>query len=135
MHLREVADEVFARDSVRAACLRFCLMEKGRACFFGKDYRAAQSAFAAFVDAFPGDPQGHLWYGLSAWRLNDKEFGLKKLREAGALNPADETIKQALQLAQKGETLHFEREAQDEMAAAGKPEAAKKPLVIEPQDE
>lgn len=110
--------------------------EKGRSAFFGKDYRAAQAAFNVFCDAFPKDPQGHMWYGLSAWRLGDKEFGMTKLKEAAALNPGDSMIKQAIELAQKGESLKFEKEAEDEAAAAGKPaEGAKKPVVVKVEDE
>ena len=114
------------------------IFEKGRSAFFGKDYRGAQTAFSVFCDAYPKDAQGHFWYGLSAWRLNDKEFGVKKMKEAEALNPADGMIKQALTLAEKGEALRFEKEQAEADVAAGKPAdpAAKKPnVVVQAEDE
>jgi tetratricopeptide (TPR) repeat protein len=93
------------------------LMEKGRALFFGKDYRGAQAAFNQYTTVFTKDPQGHLWYGLAAMRLNEKEFGLKKIEEAAKLNPNDPLISASLKAAQKGESVRFERET-DEVAAA-----------------
>lgn len=108
------------------------LMEKGRAAFFGKDYKNAQSAFNAYLQVYSKDPQGHLWYGLAAMRLNDKEFGLKKIEEAAKLNPADPMIATALKMAQKGESLRFERESQEvaEEKPGEKPkDAPKKPKV------
>ncbi|MGD0093285.1 MAG: tetratricopeptide repeat protein, partial [Planctomycetota bacterium] len=117
------------------------LMEKGRAAFFGKDYRLAQNGFAVYCDVYPNDPQGQLWYGLSAWRLNDKELGMQKLKLAASLNAGDSTIKEALRLAEKGETLRFALEAAaPPVAAAGPagkaaPEAKKKPVFVDVQDE
>jgi tetratricopeptide (TPR) repeat protein len=108
--------------------------QKGQAAFFGKQYREAQTAFAVFTDAFPQDPQGMLWYGLAAWRLNDRPFAMEKMQAALKLNPNDPQIKGALEMAQKGETMKFEREQLDEATAAGKP-AEKKPLVIQVEDE
>ncbi len=109
------------------------MREKGRAAFFAKDYRLAQSAFSVFSDTYPKDAQGALWYGLAAWRLNDKEFGMKKMQEAKVLNPNDGMITEAIRLAEKGETLRFELE--DAVAAdPAKPDAAgaakKKPAVM-----
>lgn len=98
------------------------LMQKGQAAFFGKDYRAAQAAFNQYSSVFSKDPQGHLWYGLSAMRLSEKELGLKKIEEASKLNPNDPLIVAALKAAQKGESIRFERET-DEVAA--KPEEKK----------
>jgi tetratricopeptide (TPR) repeat protein len=122
----------------------FYLMEKGRAAFFGKEYRMAQNGFSVFCDIFPNDAQGQLWYGLAAWRLNDREFALQKLKQAVTLNPNDPTIKEALRLAAKGETLHFAMEsapppaqAATASSPAGKtaPEAKKKPVFVQVQDE
>jgi tetratricopeptide (TPR) repeat protein len=104
------------------------LMEKGKAAFFGKDYQGAQAAFNAYLQVFAKDAQGHLWYGLAALRMKDKDFGLKKIEEASKLNPGDPMIAQALKLAQKGESLRFERET-DEVAATEKPEDPKNGTV------
>jgi len=117
----------------------YYILEKGRAAFFGKDYRLAQNGFSVFCDVFPNDPQGQLWYGLSAWRLNDRPFALEKLKKAATLNPEDRTIKEALALAEKGEALKFERE-KEEPAAAGKTEPGKtpakgKPVFVRVEDE
>jgi tetratricopeptide (TPR) repeat protein len=109
------------------------MMEKGRAAFFAKDYRLAQNGFSVFCEVFPNDPQGQFWYGLAAWRLNDKTFSMEKLKKAAALNPEDQMIKQALAMAQKGETLTFELERAT--AAGAKPDEKKKPPVVIIEDE
>jgi len=112
------------------------MREKGRAAFFAKDYRLAQGAFSVFSETYPKDAQGALWYGLSAWRLNDKEFGLKKLQEAKTLNPNDGMITEAIRLAEKGETLRFELEdAVGQDPAKADPAAKKKPVQITIEDE
>jgi Flp pilus assembly protein TadD len=110
------------------------IIQKGRSAFFAKDYRTAQQAFAVFSDTYPKDSQGAMWYGLSAWRLNDKEFGLKKLTEAAALNPGDPTAAEALRLAQKGDSIHFELEDQVAVDPA-KIDPKKKPVMIQVEDE
>jgi tetratricopeptide (TPR) repeat protein len=95
---------------------------KGRAAFFAKKYREAQSCFARFVEIYPQDAQGVLWYGLAAWRLGDKDFAKQKIKESLKLVPEDEIAKSALELALKDETIRFEREDPDAPApGAGKP--------------
>ncbi|MCY3021254.1 MAG: tetratricopeptide repeat protein [Planctomycetota bacterium] len=115
------------------------LMEKGRAAFFGKDYKLSQNGFAVFCDVFPNDSQGLLWYGLAAWRLNDKEFAMQKLKKAASLNPNDPLIKETVRLAEKGETVRFELETAPAAAAAedaGKPAAGKpKTTFVRIEDE
>ncbi|HYG74580.1 MAG TPA: tetratricopeptide repeat protein [Planctomycetota bacterium] len=111
------------------------MREKGRAAFFAKDYRLAQGAFAVFCEAYPKDPQGALWYGLSAWRLNDKEFGMKKLQEAKALNPNDPMITEAIRLAEKGESLRFELEETIAAEIKDPAKAAPKKVQITIEDE
>jgi len=115
------------------------LMQKGQSAFFGKDYKEAQRAFNAYITVFSKDPQGHLWYGLSALRLNEKEFGLKKIEEAAKLNPADPMIATALKMAQKGESLVFQREseavAEADKKDDTKPGEKKKPKVQLVDDE
>jgi len=121
----------------------FQILQKGRAAFFGKDYKLAQNGFAVFCDTFPNDAQGHLWYGLAAWRLGDKAFAVETLKKAASLNADDPTIKTALALAEKGETLKFERETETPVAAAtktGEPakttaDAKKKPVFVQVEDE
>ena len=106
------------------------LFQKGQASFFGKKYVDAQKSFANFCDVFPLDAQGQFWYGMAAWRLNDKEFGLKKIGEASKLNPTDPTIKEALQLAQKGESIHFTLESPESApGATEKPKEKPKPNI------
>jgi len=107
------------------------LMQKGQAAFFGKDYKEAQRAFNQYTTVFSKDPQGHMWYGLSALRLNDKDFGLKKIEEASKLNPGDPMIAQALKLAQKGESIRFERESEEVAAKDEKPKDGEAPKQTE----
>ncbi len=116
----------------------YYLFQKGHAAFFGKKYREAQQGFAAFCDWFPQDAQGQMWYGLAAWRLNDKDFAIKKLEEASKLNPQDPTIMEALARAKKGETLTFALEKPEVAEAKPDPkntdpkapaEAKKKPDI------
>jgi tetratricopeptide (TPR) repeat protein len=102
------------------------LFEKGHAAFFAKKYRDAQGGFARFCEMFPKDAYGQLWYGLAAWRLDDKKFGLEKLEEAFKLNPGNPLAKQAVELARKGETIKFELETA-EVAVAKTPAGDKKP--------
>jgi len=118
------------------------ILEKGRAAFFGKDYKLAQNGFAVFCDTFPNDAQGHFWYGLAAWRLGDQKFGLEELKKATSLNADDPTIKAALSLAEKGQTLKFELESQTPETVATKtaepgkkPAAGKKPVFVQVEDE
>jgi len=111
------------------------IRQKGQAAFFAKDYRGAQTAFSVFCDTYPKDAQGAMWYGLSAWRLNDKDFGLKKLQEASALNPGDGQVTEALRLAMKGESMHFELEDQAPADPAKPAATTKKPLVVQVEDE
>ena len=101
------------------------LFQKGQAAFFGKKYEIAQAGFAAYVAIFPNDSQGQFWYGLAAWRLGQKEFAMKKYAEAAKLQPNDGMIKQAIELAQKGESLKFQRET-DEPAVADASKESKK---------
>ncbi|MFH0937868.1 MAG: tetratricopeptide repeat protein [Planctomycetota bacterium] len=109
------------------------LFERGRAAFFGKKYREAQSDFARFCEMFPQDAQGQFWYGLAAWRLGDKDFGLKKLEEAAKLDSKDGNIKNALALAQKGEMIKFQGE--DALPVSKGTEAAKPKEFIRINDE
>ena len=83
-----------------------------------------------------------MWYGLSAWRLNDRPFAMEKLKKAATLNPDDPTIKEALALAEKGVAMKFEREKDEPAAAAaaGKTEPGKtpgkgKPVFVRVEDE
>ena len=88
------------------------LFQQGQASFFGKQYQAAQTCFARFCDVYKMDPNGHFWYGMAAWRLNDKDFAKKELEEARKLNPADKNTQTALDMIQKGEMLTFQRETE-----------------------
>jgi tetratricopeptide (TPR) repeat protein len=101
----------------------YLLFLKGRAAFFGKNYKAAQGGFARFAEIYPQDVEGALWYGLAAWRLGDKEFALQKMKEAVKLNGDHEMAKVALEMALKGETIRFEREDPEpaDVAAGRKP--------------
>ena len=105
------------------------LFQKGNAAFFGKKYRDAQSAFARFVEMFPNDAQGQLWYGLSAWRLGDKAFAKEKMQAALKLQPNDGLAKEALALAEKDQAIKFQRE--DPEVEAGKKPAEKPNVRIE----
>jgi tetratricopeptide (TPR) repeat protein len=111
----------------------YYLFQKGHAAFFGKKYREAQQGFAQFCDWFPQDAQGQMWYGLAAWRLNDKDFAMKKLDEASKLNPQDPTIIEAIARAKRGETLTFAIEKPDvpevKPAVANPTEKPKKPDI------
>ena len=93
------------------------LFQKGQAAFFGKKYEMAQASFAAYVNIFANDPQGQFWYGLTAHRLKNTEFAMKKFNEALVLQPNNPMFKQAIEYAKKGETLRFERETDDPIAA------------------
>ncbi len=96
------------------------LFQRGEAQFFAKKYELAQASFAAYVAVFKNDPQGQLWYGLSAQRLGNKEFAMKKLQEALALQPNNGMIKQAIAFAEKGEMMKFVRESEEPAVADNK---------------
>ena len=105
-------------DAYQASRQANFLFQKGQAAFFGKKYQLAQTGFANFVAIYPNDAQGQFWYGLAAWRLEQKDFAIKKLEEAAKLQPNDQMIAEGLKMAQAGETLRFERETPDEPAVA-----------------
>ncbi|MBE7465128.1 MAG: tetratricopeptide repeat protein [Planctomycetes bacterium] len=86
------------------------LLYVGRAAFYAHEYADAQRSFSSFCNVFTQDPNGAFWYGMSAWRLGDKEFALKKLQEASKLQPNNNDFKVAVQMAQKGEMLYFQNE-------------------------
>ena len=103
------------------------------AAFFARDYDEAMKNYAAFSNIFKRDPRGIFWYGMSAWRLDQKEFALKKLNQAVSLAPNNSLFKQALDMAKKGQTLTFTREK----PAGAKPKKPdpKKPKVEEEEEE
>ncbi|HYF51005.1 MAG TPA: tetratricopeptide repeat protein [Planctomycetota bacterium] len=105
------------------------MFQKGNAAFFGKKYRDAQTSFARYCEMFPNDAQGQLWYGLSAWRLGEKDFAKEKMKAALKLQPNDGLAKEALALAEKGETVKFQRE--DPEVEAGKKPPEKPNIRIE----
>lgn len=51
--------------------------------------------------------------------MNDKELALEKFKQAGILDKDNRTIKEALQRAEKGETLYFVLESAPAQTAAG----------------
>ncbi|HLX65041.1 MAG TPA: tetratricopeptide repeat protein [Planctomycetota bacterium] len=109
------------------------LFQKGQAAFFGKKYEVAQTAFADYVRIFTNDPQGQMWYGLTAWRLGNKDFAMKKLEEAEKLQPNNPMIRGAIEMAKNGQTMHFEREDSDEVAAQ-KPDEKKDEKPAKPKN-
>jgi tetratricopeptide (TPR) repeat protein len=98
----------------------YYLFQKGYASFYAKKYRDAQAAFNTFCEWFPQDGQGRMWYGLSAWRLGDKDFAMKQFEESKKLNP-NGMINDVIAMAKKGETVTFADE-KEEVAAGKTPE-------------
>jgi tetratricopeptide (TPR) repeat protein len=110
----------------------YYLMAKGQAAFFARDYAEAQRDFAVFTQVLPKRSEGHMWYGLAAWRLDQKEFATQKLEEAVKLDGRNQLAREALAMARQGQTIRLALEAGEEEVQEDAQEEETKPPEAPP---
>ncbi len=80
------------------------LMDNGKKCYDGGDFRKAAGLFELYVRSFPGSAEGYEWLGKAYYRLGNNEF----VSDSQMLEKAAEAFRKVLAITPGNSAVHFD---------------------------